>query len=60
MTNRMEPYSWQFLSDAEKQSLKDEMHEVAARMDDLLQKAEMSGCYLNAYSMHSFDDLPSP
>lgn len=44
---------WRFLSEAEKQSLKDDMREAAALMDDLLQKADndkMSGCYLNAYS----------
>lgn len=34
-------YSWQLLSNAEKQSLKDEMRVAAARMDDLFQKADI-------------------
>jgi|1_EtaG_2_1085319.scaffolds.fasta_scaffold03469_8 hypothetical protein len=34
---------WRFLSEAEKQSLKDDMREAAARMDDLLQKADKKG-----------------
>lgn len=40
MTKRMTLHSWQFLSDSEKQTLKEEMREAAARMDDLLQKAD--------------------
>lgn len=38
----MDLYSWQILSNAEKQSLKDEMREAAARMDDLFQKADIA------------------
>jgi len=36
----MTPHCWQFLSDSEKRALRLEMREAAARMDDLLQKAD--------------------
>lgn len=32
--------SWQFLSDSEKQALREEMRDAAAGMDDLLQREQ--------------------
>jgi hypothetical protein len=51
----MDLYSWQLLSNAEKQSLKDEMREAAARMDDLFQRGDLSESALA--SSLSFDRL---
>lgn len=58
----MELHSWQFLSQAEKQALREEMRDAAAGMDNLLQRKEkVSGRRDTlASGFHALGSVPNP